>query len=287
MSDDNIELPAEKAYYIQKMEVAKEIQSELLDWAKRRVWITGAVIAVVGFFGINGLVISSVYTVLREDLRNAHVSTVLASEAAEKARKTMANAEQNEEKLELLGYRADGVEDQFDDVVLKLNAAGDNAKAAALREIDVLKRRIQKLEGLVASLSPADATSRISEYQNQVEEAERAAAEARAIFEENSEYFVILSFPPTGELEREIDIANQALQKEGFKTGPDSLVPPIVLGGASPPPPYRVEYNRKDERIAARVALTLDRSLDVGRPVTLVPHSSGPRGEINVSFWDL
>ena len=108
MSDDNIELPAEKAYYIQKMEVAKEIQSELLDWAKRRVWITGAVIAVVGFFGINGLVISSVYTVLREDLRNAHASTVLASEAAEKARKTMANAEQNEEKLELLGHRADG-----------------------------------------------------------------------------------------------------------------------------------------------------------------------------------
>ena len=275
-STGNIELPAEKAYFIMKMEVAREIQGELLDWAKRRIWISGAIIAVIGFLGINSLVISSIYTLLREDLQLAHESTILARETAEDASRYI-------EKVNALETVASDVGQRFDDILLRFRAEGGNVKAGTLVEVDALRRRLEELEGLVASLGSRDNPTRVAEYRDQVETVKNQVASARIAFSENSKYFVVIHFSPNSATANKLAFeVHEILEQQGFKTAPEGSVPPISMGVEVSA--NRIEFNTGDQAVAVTIADTLRSTNDMLR-LPLAPTSKVPQSEIHLYLW--
>ena len=94
-----VTLPAEDAYELLRIRAVEDVQSEVLDRLKRRSWVVGIAVAVVGFFGINGLVTMSLYTLLRDDLREAQRASVTAADTTSEAAQAIQAAQAYVETL--------------------------------------------------------------------------------------------------------------------------------------------------------------------------------------------
>ena len=57
-----VSVDSEKAYYLQRTQVAEDLKQELASWARRRFTIITVVLAVIGFFGLNNYIENTVKT---------------------------------------------------------------------------------------------------------------------------------------------------------------------------------------------------------------------------------
>ncbi|MDJ0826155.1 MAG: hypothetical protein QNJ16_11690 [Rhodobacter sp.] len=163
-----------------------ELQDDLMTWFRARFWVAATVIAVVGFFGIRGVV----QQVFEGDLKlareqttsitvDAVAATTLAETAAQRASSAADEVEaeiavlRNEiedlrkltirqsEQLERFKGRAESVELIFQDIEVRIEAVRSGAQNLTTGSIDAVLARVAAVETAIAKLAEEGGTTEI------------------------------------------------------------------------------------------------------------------------------
>ena len=171
MTENKVELSAEEAYELLKIKAVEEVHSEVLAKLKRKLWVFGVVIAVVGFFGINGLVTMTIYGLHKDDLRSAQKASITAEEASITAEDTTLAAQSAIDSVTKLvsdlEKNEQAVNRRLDDVLTKAEGRAENVRASGLQEVSVVSTRLDRLAALVESLAK-EQPNLVSEYQSEI-----------------------------------------------------------------------------------------------------------------------
>jgi len=164
---NSIQMPADKAYYLQRIEVLKELENELMLWAKKRFWILSIVVAGIALIGGASLITSMIESrvnskvsteVLRyetkfDKLREATIASSIATKDAEKT------ARHIKELLTKLTKTAENFDNNFNELsnrakILREDLA--NVSTKNLLVVESVRKDLSNLTTVVAKLSPAD-----------------------------------------------------------------------------------------------------------------------------------
>jgi hypothetical protein len=186
-SDHMLQLPAEKAYFLQRTQVLLEVQTELLAWAKGRFWVITTVALVVGVLGgsavIKSLIDSQVNSEINkevqrlqlklDELREATtVAKVIIQNASSTASKVDSKLSEQEKKSADLEARASSLTKEFSgltasgfrvsaDLRLELNKLSSIVKTLAERQgrvDDVAGRLVSRVDGIQEKLAVSEKT---------------------------------------------------------------------------------------------------------------------------------
>ena len=223
-----IEMPAEKAYYLQKTQVLDDLQKELIQWAKKRFWIITAIVIVLGFFGSSLLIRETVRGLVEKEIEDANKAAIIARESATRAAiatEEVAKQAQTYAKTVIgLQEKASQVDTQFTSIRQRLEAETANVKADAARETKDIATRLTHLEKLVAGVVKQPQTSQqaVATYQKEIVELKEVAFNEGKKFGENSAYYVTVYYN-----EQTIALSAKIVEKltqAGFKAASSSIL---------------------------------------------------------------
>lgn len=200
LSKGSIEMPAEKAYYLQKTQVLGDLQKEIVQWAKKRFWIVTAIIIVLGFFGSSLLIRETVRGLVEKEIADATRAAIIARESATRAslatEEVIKQAQTYTKTVSALQEKANKVDAQFIGIRQRLEAESANVKAGAAREAKDIATRLARLETLVAGVAKQPQTSQqaVADYQKEIAGLREAAFTEGKKFGENSAYYVTVYY---------------------------------------------------------------------------------------------
>lgn len=232
MNEKKVELFAEDAYSLLKVKAIEEVHSEVMNKLKKKLWVFGIVIAVVGFFGINGLVTMTIYGFLKEDLRSAQKASITAENTTMAAKSAIATISKLVEALE---KQESDIKKRMESVLGKAEARSENVRAYSRQEITIVSDRIKQLEALVKMLAEKQ-PAQVLEYQTAVQSLNYEASQQRVRFDTNSNFTFELSFDMSSEAALSLgNNIKEKLSKEGFQAeGSHDLAEGILELGAIP-----------------------------------------------------
>jgi len=228
LSNSAIEMPADKAYYLQRIDLLQEVQRELTSWAKTRLWWIAAIAVIGGYLGFTVLVKEVIREFAGKAVQEAVEASILARDSAQKAKvvtdQGTKQAETYATTVAALQEKANGVDAQFVVIRQRLQAESTNLKANAEREVKEITTRLARLEKLVTGLAtqPQIAQTAVTNYQKDVAEIKAAAFADGKRFAENAKYFVIVYYN-----EKTSAVSTKVLEKlreAGFKVTSSSKV---------------------------------------------------------------
>lgn len=227
LSRGAIEMPAEKAYYLQKTQVLDDLQKELIQWAKNRFWIVTAIVIVLGYFGFSLLIRETVRGLVEKEITDANRAAIIAKESATRAslatEEVTKQAQTYSKTVIGLQEKANQVDAQFISLRQKFEADSANVKAGAAREAKDIATRLARLETLVAEMAkqPQLSQEAVSAYQKEIAGLKEAAFAEGKKFGENSAYYVTVYYN-----EKTIALSTKVVEKlsqAGFKAASSSV----------------------------------------------------------------
>ncbi len=195
-----ITMPAEKAYYLQRVQVLEELQTDLLKWAKKRFWIITAIVVVFGVLGSGILIRETVRTLVDKQIAEANTAAILAKESATRATlatdEIIKHTQTYGKTVGVLQERATKVDAQFVAIQQRMEAESGNVKAGAARETKDIATRLARLESLVGGLAkqPQIPQKEVAAYEKEIAELKQAAFAEGKRFAENSDYYVTVYY---------------------------------------------------------------------------------------------
>lgn len=230
-----VEMPAEKAYFLQRTQVLEELKADLKTWAKQWSVFLVLIVAVVGYFGVSNVIEGTVRRLMDREVTNMERETREASKAAvlaqDSAAKAKAATEEATKQTEIYGStvgalqeRAKEVDAQFLGVKQRLDAESANIRASAAKDVKDITARLARLEKLVEKVAEESRASRqaVETYQKEVAEMKAASQAEGTRFAANAKYQVTVYFN-----EKTKDLSAKAVEKltqAGFKASTLDLV---------------------------------------------------------------
>lgn len=232
MGERKVEFSTDEAYELLKIKVIEEVLGEVLNKLKKKLWIFGIVFAIVGFFGINGIVTMTIYGLLKDDLRSAQKASFTAEETTKGAKMAVKSVAKLVSDLE---NQEKEINNRLERVLNKAEAKAENVRAFGEQETTILDNRLKQLESLVKDIALKQ-PALVTQYQSQVDQLKSYADQKREIFELNSKFsFEVLLDKSNKEALTLGDKINNQLTKEGFQAeGPHDLAEGIIEFGEIP-----------------------------------------------------
>src|SRR5690349_5398542 len=187
----------------EELEMVYTMEEKLWAIVKRRIIVTGVLIAVAGIGGIWGAIELVVARVAETPLKNVQKEIIRAEVQAESAKRASDVAQASSEQvtkglnalnttLESLGGQAKAVETQFKLMKEDINAASENARLRSKQDFGAIQSRISALESLVKQIGVDSAASRkaAAEYAKQIAALEIKVGSDQKRFADNSLYTI-------------------------------------------------------------------------------------------------
>jgi hypothetical protein len=225
------DLPPDERYELMKLRILAEVQEDLTLWAKKRLWLLIAIIALVGSFGVSSIISSIVGESIEKRMEsvNTQITATIKStaEADYLARQATKSAEVETKRvndivtrlrqtLEKISKEATDTEDQLKKLSKAVESRSENVRSDAVLLATALTRRIENVEKLTQKLAKSTGGVALKEVESTVAALEEKAKQDRAAFVENSKYEVQIDYT-----DKNTALANTfqaALRKRGYRT---------------------------------------------------------------------
>lgn len=219
---ETIQITAEKAYYLQRIEVLSEVKDALIKWAKGRFWALSLIFAAIVFVGggslITFLVEARVDSRIRSEIQRYETKlqelreiTAVAKSTTEESSAAAKNANS---KLKEFENKAKFVDEKYQEVVLKIQSNSENIKEREELANSAILQRIKALEDYVVKTSPGS-SKQVASFAAERARIEVKQQEDKKKFDNNSQYEIGIVYDKVHEKEAQ-SIAKH-LAKAGFK----------------------------------------------------------------------
>ncbi len=162
-----IEMPSEKAYYLQRIEVLREIEDEVVAWAKKRFWIASLVVAVLALVGgstlISNLVASRVDEKVQAEISRYEGRLEKLAETTTLASAATSDAQQTAESAESLLLELDEAAQEFENKFSELNSRAQSLReelssrsTANLSVVEEIRGEVERLTVIIEELASDD-----------------------------------------------------------------------------------------------------------------------------------
>ncbi len=233
----SVEIPLEKAYELAKLEVVRDLQNELTDWARRRFWVISIVTAVVGVVGLNALVSITLQNLYADKIQTAIEATTradIASQDAETALgelggrleaidQELTRLESNSEELV---SETEALRTQQQQIAIETRTATDKKLAILERELTDTRRILELLAERIVGGSEVVETYEKSTQDRDI----RTPQEIDAAVEE-----MLMALDEVDQRKREFLVIDHPTEPTGF----------MQFNGFDKS--FRLEYSRTDQ----------------------------------------
>jgi hypothetical protein len=224
-----IEIPADRAYELEKIAILQELQSDIMTWAKKRFWLLFIAVSVLGIFGFTTLINQTISSRLQplitranEEITRAKISAENATETTNSSEKLIKEATEKvnnySSQVTSMQDTADILSKQFSEIKRNLDAEASNIRAGSELGLNSLKERLEKLESFVETVAKESVTSKtlLTEYKASLTRLENQTQMRIKEFAEYSDYSIAISTkkPISGKAA----LLSDKLTKLGFKT---------------------------------------------------------------------
>ena len=185
---NSINIPSEKAYFLQRTQVLYEVQQELLKWAKSKLWLISVFTIIAAFFGIKNITSSAIESQINPQLTKAQEQITRAKVESEKSaeliQKSVTLANQAEKKVSEFSKQIEDLQNTAKEV---------NNELVSLRsQIEIVTE--------VADLKEQAAIEENSQLLQKIDETQQLALKTQASNQEKIVVKAAESIPATQEV---------------------------------------------------------------------------------------
>lgn len=243
--DNSISIPAEKAYYLLRTQVLKDIEHEVMAWAQKRLWLVTLVVVVVGFFGASALITQTISARLDPELRRASEQITRTQIEAENTANIIHKAQgvvdaatkkvsSYSKQLQDLQETSDKLSQQLSALRTQAKGEATNIRASAELQVEAMKAQFSELEKLVEALAAESkrATQDLENYKRDIAKLNEVAEAKSQEFSENSKYSISILY---GDSKKDTaEKLKVVLAKNGYKVSFQSSKELKNIANASP-----------------------------------------------------
>lgn len=225
-----MEIPPEEQYQLQKLKILTEVQDDLVLWAKKKVSIFLAVIAVVGLFGAGGFITLTVGEKIEKEMQavdgrvldavksavQAETSAKQATEFAESERRRLTKSANGlEEVVKRIQSEAETIENKLKNLAASIEGSSENVRGEAVLLTSELEKRIQNLEEATQSIAANVEKDVAREIKNNAAALQEKAQIAKKTYNENGKYQIQII--ATGNNVKLAEKMQSTLRKKGYR----------------------------------------------------------------------
>jgi len=235
---DEVEIPPQEQYQLQKLRVLTEVQDDLTAWAKRKMGLLVAALAIFGFFGAGGFIsltvgdriekemnevdarlLDSVKSIVESEL-SARQATKVAAEAAKTATLETARvidaAAELRKVVESISTEAGEIEKKLKRQSKTMESWSANVREEARLLTNAIELRVRNLELLTGEIAKATGAVDEKTISQSVDRLKGEAQTERSEFVENSRFDLQITYQESSS--HLVDKLERLLRADGYLT---------------------------------------------------------------------